>query len=96
MSKILAWFQGNLADKTTWIAICGVIVAFTNFTLTSEQIAAIAALGAILFTVRDRHLVAAGSSVKRMCKRKAKPIQEQVEQDADQSLADILDNDRKL
>jgi hypothetical protein len=31
-----------------------------------------------------------------MCKRKAKPIQEQVEQDADQSLVDILDNDRKL
>jgi hypothetical protein len=97
MSKILDWFQGNLADKTTWIAICGVIVAFTNLTLDSEQIAAIAALGAVLFTIRDKHIVAAGKNVKRMCnKRKAIPIQEQVEQDADQSLADILDNDRKL
>jgi hypothetical protein len=96
MSKILDWFQGNLSDKSTWIAICGVIVAFTNFTLDSEQIAAISALGAVLFTVRDRHLVASGSSVKRMCKRKAKPIQEQVEQDADQSLADIIDSDRNL
>jgi hypothetical protein len=90
MNKILDWFQGNLADKTTWIAICGVIVAFTNFTLTSEQIAAIAALGAILFTVRDRHIVAAGGSVKSICKRKKKTPEEIP------TLQEVIDEDRNL
>jgi hypothetical protein len=94
MNKILNWFQGNLSDKSTWIAVIGVITAFSAWTPTPLQIGAIAALGSVLFTVRDKHIVAAGNSVKRLCKRK--PIQEQVEQDADQSLADILDNDRKL
>jgi hypothetical protein len=96
MSKILDWFQGNLSDKSTWIAIIGVITAFSAWTPTPIQIGAIAALGSILFTVRDRHIVAAGGSAKRMCKRKANPIQEQVEQDADKSLADIIDSDRNL
>jgi hypothetical protein len=90
VNKILDWFQGNLADKSTWIAICGVIVAFTNFTLTSEQIAAVAALGAILFTVRDHHLMAAGGSVKSMCKRKKKTPEEVP------TLQEVIDEDRNL
>lgn len=85
IDKILDWFQGNLADKTTWIAICGVIVAFTNFTLTSEQIGAVAALGAVLFTVRDKHIVAAANKVTR------KPQ----EPDEHESLDDLISRGRK-
>lgn len=92
MNRILDWFQGNLSDKTTWVAICGVIVAFTNFTMTSDQIAAIAALGAILFTVRDKHIVAAGNKITRLCSRKAKSIQEP---DEHETLDDLISRGRK-
>lgn len=96
MNKILEWFQGNLADKTTWIGICGVITAFSSFTLTPAQIAAVAFLGATLFTVRDRHIVAAGKGIKGMCTPDRKPIKQQVENDETKDLTNIINDDRAL
>jgi hypothetical protein len=90
MNKILSWFQGNLADKSTWIAAIGVITAFSAWTPTPIQIGAIAVLGSVLFTVRDRHFVAAGGSVKRMCKRKKKTPEEIP------TLQEVIDEDRNL
>lgn len=90
MSKILDWFQGNLADYSTWVAVCGVIAAFSSLTLSPVQIAAIATLGATLFTVRDKHIVAAGGHVKRFVKRETQP-----EPDEHETLDDLISRGRK-